>query len=128
MGEPASRTRPPGSVSRPFVLLILSTFLGMIAFLAWFVTSHLAVHERTTRLSRNLEQTIDLNLQLRSGMDEQLRLLQRYTETMDPRLQAGFSELNFELSDAQIHYLTLDIDIEERLVTRRSSMSMSRVR
>jgi signal transduction histidine kinase len=104
---------------RPFFLLLILTFVMICLAVAWLTYRQAHVSSEGDRLSRNLQQTTALGTELRRDIGHQVNLLHRYLRDPSTDAYREFERLNFKIGENQNRYLTLDIDLEERLIVER---------
>ena len=107
------------SVSRLFLLLLAVTFFLVVVFAIGITYQFAKFPAEGARLTQNLTDTSKLNQDLRSALDEQVNLLRRQFDHLDPQFQDAFGDLNYKLGEKQIKYLKLDIGQQERLTVEK---------
>jgi len=110
------RTAP---ISKLFLVLLAITFLLVVLFSVRFTYKFAQFSTEASTHAQNLQETSELNLQLRDKLNEQINLLYQQLEHVDPDFPGRFSVINFKLGEQQTHYLKLHIGTEERLTVER---------
>jgi signal transduction histidine kinase len=103
------------TASRQLILILALTFLVVLLFVAQLTYRYMQLTDRAERSARNLQNTFELNQELRTGIQEQINMLHRQFEMPNPLAQYRFSQLNYTLGERHSRYVTLDIGSEERL-------------
>ncbi|RPI21439.1 MAG: HAMP domain-containing sensor histidine kinase [Acidobacteria bacterium] len=97
------------------VLIILTvTFLVVLLFIAQLTYRYMTLSAQANTLARNLQNTFELNQELRSGIQEQINMVHRQFEQINPAFPHRLTQLNYELGAKQTRYVTLNIGSEER--------------
>ena len=96
-----------------------TTFLLVVVFSIRFTYQFAQFSTEASRLAKNLQDTSLLNLDLRRQMNEQITLVYRQFEKLDPAFPGRFGQMNFELGEKQTRYLKLNIGPQERLTVER---------
>jgi len=112
----AAKSKPGWTKISGQVLIILTvTFLVVLLFIGQLTYRYMVLSDQANTLARNLQNTFELNQELRSGIQEQINMVHRQFEQVNPVFPHRFSQLNYELGAKQTRYVTLNIGSEERL-------------
>ena len=106
-------------ISKLFLILLGTTFVLVVIFSIRFTYKFAQFSAEASRLTRNLQQTSVLNLELREKLNDQIQLLDQQFEHIDPSFPDRFGAINFELGEVQTRYLKLNIGPQERLTVER---------
>jgi nitrogen-specific signal transduction histidine kinase len=110
------------------VLIILTvTFLVVLLFIGQLTYRYMVLSDQANALASNLQNTFELNQELRSGIQEQINMVHRQFEQVNPVFPHRFSQLNYELGAKQTRYVTLNIGGEERMTVERIRSLQSEV-
>ncbi len=127
-GATAAKSKPGWTKISGQVLIILTvTFLVVLLFIGQLTYRYMALSDQANTLTRNLQNTFELNQELRSGIQEQINMVHRQFEQVNPVFPYRFSQLNYELGAKQTRYVTLNIGSEERLTVERIRSLQSEV-
>lgn len=102
-------------VSRQFLLILAVTFLVIVLLVTLLTYRHVRLSEQADRLARNLQNTFELNQELRIGIQEQIAMLHRQFEQPNPQFPILFTRQNYDFGEKQSRYRSLDIGDRERL-------------
>ncbi len=112
----AAKSKPGWTKISGQVLIILTvTFLVVLLFIGQLTYRYMVLSDQANTLARNLQNTFELNQELRSGIQEQINMVHRQFEQLNPAFPYRFSQLNYELGSKQTRYVTLNIGSQERL-------------
>ncbi len=115
-GATAAKSKPGWTKTSGQVLIILTvTFLVVLLFIGQLTYRYMVLSDQANALASNLQNTFELNQELRSGIQEQINMVHRQFEQLNPAFPHRFSQLNYELGAKQTRYVTLNIGGEERL-------------
>jgi len=106
-------------VSKLFLILLGTTFLLVVVFSIRVTYKFDHFSTEASRLAQNLQDTSALNIVLRDQLNEQINLVYRQLEHVEPDFPHKFTAINFELSEQQTRYLKLNIGPQERLTVER---------
>ncbi|MFB3904543.1 MAG: HAMP domain-containing protein [Acidobacteriota bacterium] len=124
----AVKTKPGWTKISGQVLIILAvTFLVVLLFIGQLTYRYMVLSDQANALATNLQNTFELNQELRSGIQEQINMVHRQFEQLNPVFPHRFSQLNYELGAKQTRYVTLNIGGEERLTVERIRSLQSEV-
>jgi signal transduction histidine kinase len=127
-GATAAKSKPGWTKISGQVLIILTvTFLVVLLFIGQLTYRYMVLSDQANTLARNLQNTFELNQELRSGIQEQINMVHRQFEQLNPVFPHRFSQLNYELGAKQTRYVTLNIGGEERLTVERIRSMQSEV-
>jgi len=127
-GATAAKRKPGWTKISGQVLIILTvTFLVVLLFIGQLTYRYMVLSDQANNLARNLQNTFELNQELRSGIQEQINMVHRQFEQLNPVFPHRFSQLNYELGAKQTRYVTLNIGGEERLTVERIRSLQSEV-
>jgi nitrogen-specific signal transduction histidine kinase len=102
-------------VSRQLPIILATTFLLVVVFVALLTYRYTQLADQFNRSVTNLQNTFELNQELRSGIQEQINMLHRQLEDLNLAFERRFGQLNYSIGAKQSRYLTLDIGEKERL-------------
>ena len=114
-------------VSKLFLLLLGTTFLLVVLFSVRFTYKFAQFSAEASNHAQSLQETSELNLQLREKLNEQVNLVYQQLEDVDPDFSSKFSAINFKLGEQQTLYLRLNIGPEERLTVERIKSLQSEI-
>jgi len=127
-GATPAKSKPGWTKISGQVLIILTvTFLVVLLFIGQLTYRYMVLSDQANTLARNLQNTFELNQELRSGIQEQINMVHRQFEQVNPVFPHRFSQLNYELNEKQTRYVTLNIGGEERLTVERIRSLQSEV-
>jgi signal transduction histidine kinase len=106
-------------VSKLFLILLGTTFLLVVVFSIRVTYKFDQFSTEASRLAQNLQDTSALNIVLRDQLNEQINLVYRQLEHVEPDFPRKFTAINFELGEQQTRYLKLNIGPQERLTVER---------
>lgn len=106
-------------VSKLFLILLGATFLLVVVFSIRVTYKFDQFSTEASRLAQNLQDTSALNIVLRDQLNEQINLVYRQLEHVEPDFPRKFTAINFELGEQQTRYLKLNIGPQERLTVER---------
>ncbi|HXK61973.1 MAG TPA: HAMP domain-containing protein [Acidobacteriota bacterium] len=114
--KPAMSGKRPGwtKISSQVLIILTITFLVVLLFIAQLTYRYMTLSHQANALAQNLQNTFELNQELRSGIQEQINMVHRQFEQLNPVFPHRFSQLNYELGAKQTRYVTLNIGGEER--------------
>jgi signal transduction histidine kinase len=107
------------SVRNLFLILLGSTFLLVVLASGVFAYRFGQFSAEAAKLAQNLQNTTTLSLEIRQELNEQINLVYRQFETVEPSFPSEFATINFELGEKQTRYLKLNIGTQERLTVER---------
>lgn len=110
---------PSIPVSKLFLILLGTTFVLVVASSIRFTYRFAQFSTEASRLTHNLQVTSALNLDLRQKLNDQIHLVDRQFERLDPSFPERFTAINFDLGEQQTRYLKLNIGPQERLTVER---------
>src|SRR5260221_1526118 len=106
-------------VAKLFLILLGTTFLLVVVFSIRVTYKFDQFSTEASRLAQNLQDTSALNIVLRDQLNEQINLVYRQREHVEPDFPRKFTAINFELGEQQTRYLKLNIGPQERLTVER---------
>jgi signal transduction histidine kinase len=109
----------PSRLSRPFLLLLGIAFSLVVAFTISLTYVFSGLSRQGADLTTSIRATSRLNEELRSGIGQQVSLVRKQLDRVDPAFPEEFIALDNTIGQTQIEYLKLDIGKQERLTVER---------